>query len=113
MKAPQKLSVQSLILKQNIDGDTGTITTYNGRLISDYALLIFLLRYDLNDTLVRASFVTYPNIFGSVNLGAHHGVSNASYSAMTITKINDTSCSVEKNGSKGLHSIEVVGVKLS
>ena len=112
MKAPTKLGIQSLLLKRNITGDSETVSTYDGRKISDYDLLIFILRYDLNDLLMRDTMIVHQTAFGSVMLTAHHGDGLRYLSAITVAKTSDTSFTATKSGEKGLHSIEILGVKL-
>lgn len=112
MKRPAQPGLYSLLLGRNINGDSETVSTYNGRKISNYNLLIFILRYNLNDALMRDSMIVEQSSFGIVTLAAHHGDGLRYLSTMTVAKTSDTSFTVTKGGEKGLNSIEILGVKL-
>ena len=110
--APKRLSPQSLLLAHDVNGDSETVSTYSGRKISDYDLILFLLRYTSTDSLIRDTAIVYTDVFGSVILSAHHGTGLSSLSAITVNKASNTSFTLTKSGEKGLHSIEILGIKL-
>lgn len=112
MKRPAQVGVYSLLLKRNVNGDSETVSTYDGRKISDYDLLFFILRYDMNDAQMRDSMIAEQSAFGIVSLTAHHGEGLRYLSTMTVAKTSDTSFTVTKGGEKGLNSIEIFGIKL-
>ena len=112
IEAPSKMTAMSLVVPTIISGDSGTVTAYNGRTASDFALLVLLMKA-ADDTTVRATAVVYPNAMGTVMLLAHHGSSLENLSGMTVVKASDTTFTVTKIGSKGLSCIEIIGVKLT
>lgn len=111
MKAPEKLIVESLVLHTIISGDTGTLTAYGDRKISDYKLLMFVMRAE-SDSTIRDAKIIYPGALGSIMLYAHHGSSMENLSGMIIAKTSDTSFSVTKTGAKALRGIEVIGITI-
>ena len=108
----RELRVESLVLHTVISADTGTLTAYGDRKISDYKLLLFVLRAG-SEGRIRDSKIIYPGALGTIMLYAHHGVSIENLSGMDITKTSDTSFSVTKTGAKALNGIEVIGIRFA
>lgn len=113
IKAPMKILLYSVLSRTQITDDTTTtrINTYSGRKFSDYSFLIFYLRYNGSETLIRDSKTTNYT-FVKVQLACRHGSNLVNYSGMEITKINDTTIDVTLNGDKGIKNLEILGAKM-
>lgn len=98
----------SLITMQYVN-DGQTLTTYNGRRISDYRLISVIIGATAND--IRQSVcIDTTQWVNSLLLTSSHGASMENVSGVTFVRNSDTSITVTLTGSQAFRWVSIVGV---
>ena len=108
--------LHSLIIDSKVEN--GNVSTYGGRKISDYDLLVFTSGFETND--VRNAVIIAKNYFvggTSAIMSTLHGstsstISGYKVSGVTVKYVNDTTVNIALNGSKTINYTNVYGIKL-
>lgn len=108
--------LHSLIINSKVEN--GNVSTYGGRKISDYDLLVFTSGFETND--VRNAVIIAKNYFvggTSAIMSTLHGstsstISGYKVSGVTVKYVNDTTVNIALNGSKTINYTNVYGIKL-
>lgn len=104
---------ESLITSTFVDTSEKTVSTYSGRKISDYFLLVILINASENDT--RNSFTLPTQLFRNSTtkiycIDTNSGVNGESFHQNTFRYVNDTSIAL-KRAAGIMQYMEIIGLK--
>lgn len=109
IQSSTSIIVHSVVLKTTLSGTT-TVSTYNGRKLSDYKLLLFSI--GTNDS-IRETTIIPSNTFNSysVHVSANHNTGLSQISGVQFIYVDDTHIRCELAGSEVLNTVYVEAIK--
>lgn len=109
IQSSTSIIVHSVVLKTTLSGTT-TVSTYNGRNLSDYKLLLFSI--GTNDSICGTTIVPI-NTFKSysAHVSANHNTGLSQISGVQFIYVDDTHIRCELAGSEVLNTVYVEAIK--
>lgn len=109
------LRTYSLIVQTTLTNTPTSYATYNGRLISDYMLLLIEFKNSTND--IRDTAIVSSSYTGATTLECLHGSTGGSLTGyqratLNVQKMDDTHFQLSIGGSENIKMIEILGIKV-